>query len=104
MKVVFLVLSFIVVLILVRLFALKLQQCIRQNEFEKRMKEIREEKNKRQSEQEKFNDFNKNIDEVRIVLKGSLMNEKQNLDSKYIGNVYRAKNGRFGSKKQLGDV
>ena len=98
MKVVFLVLSFLVVLVLIRLFAVKLQEYLRERNFHKNQEEKRQ-----QIENVVTNDHNTtNTD--KVILRGSILNEKQNLDSKYIGNVYRAKNGRFVSKKQLTNV
>lgn len=98
MKVVFLVLSFLVVLVLIRLFAVKLQEYLRGRNFHKKQEEKRQ-----QMENVVIDDHNTTNTE-NVILTGSIVNEKQNLDSKYIGNVYRAKNGRFVSKKQLTNV
>lgn len=97
MKTVFLILSFVVVLILVRLVAIKLMEYMRVEAFKKRQKAIQE---KRINEREETSHKVTNNDS-RIVLQGSMnYNEKQNLNSKYIGDVYRQKNGRFASKKK----
>jgi len=98
MKVVFLVLSFLVVLVLIRLFAVKMQEYLRARNFHKKQEE-----KKQQMENVVIDDHN-TINTDKVILRGSMLNEKQNLDSKYIGNVYRAKNGRFVSKKQLTNV
>jgi hypothetical protein len=102
MKAVFLVLSFVVVLILVRFFAVKLSEYLRGKKFHKtnnaKLNEIKEVIDSIEIDNHKITNT-----ESRLVLSGTL-NEKQNLDSKYIGNVYRAKNGRFVSKKELSNV
>jgi NADH:ubiquinone oxidoreductase subunit 3 (subunit A) len=98
MKVVFLVLSFLVVLVLIRLFAVKMQEYLRGRNFHKKQEE------KRQQMESVVTDDHNTTNTDKVILTGSINNEKQNLDSKYIGNVYRAKNGRFVSKKQLTNV
>lgn len=103
MKVVFLVLSFIALMILIRLFAIRFSEC------------LTDKKNCNDNNKPKFDDIQSTLESVdivnhktknsdsKLVLSGKL-NSKQNLDSKYIGNVYRAKNGRFASKKELSNV
>ena len=106
MKVVFLVLSFVAVLVLIRLFAVKMQEYLRGKRFEKKREEIQKERQRNEvfSVIEEFSVEHETTNTDKVILTGSIINEKQNLDSKYIGNVYRAKNGRFVSKKQLTNV
>jgi hypothetical protein len=106
MKVVFLVLSFVAVLVLIRLFAVKMQEYLRGKRFEKKREEIQKERQRNEifSVIEEFSVEHETTNTDKVILTGSINNEKQNLDSKYIGNVYRAKNGRFVSKKQLTNV
>lgn len=104
MKVVFLVLSFVAVLVLVRLFAVQLNEYLRAKRFHKKFGN----KTNLDEIKETFESFDVPNHETtntdsKVILSGSL-NSKQNLDSKYIGNVYRAKNGRFASKKELSNV
>ena len=118
MKVVLLIVSFFVSLLLIRIFAFKLQRYLRVKEFRMRAEEAEKEKKIRHDNQD-FQTIMEpkdggeiiiNLDKKyesenpRVVVKGTLISPKQNLDSKYIGSVYRKKNGRFGSKKELQDV
>jgi hypothetical protein len=105
-KVVFLVLSFVAVLVLIRLFAVKMQEYLRGKRFEKKREEIQKERQRNEvfSVIEEFSLEHETTNTDKVILTGTINNEKQNLDSKYIGNVYRAKNGRFVSKKQLTNV
>ena len=97
MKTVFLILSFVVVLVLIRLLAVKLMEYMRAEAFKKRQKEIQLQR----LIERKQTSHNVTNNDSRIVLQGTLnYNEKQNLNSKYIGDVYRQKNGRFASKKK----
>ncbi len=104
MKAVFLVLSFVAVIVLIRLFAVQLNEYLRGRRFHKKFGN----KSNLNEIKETFESFDVPNHETtntdsKLVISGSL-NEKQNLNSKYIGNVYRAKNGRFVSKKELSNV
>lgn len=111
MKVVFLVVLFFVIILLVRFLAYKLHQYLRAQEFRRRANAVVEAKKRAELNTELNGGeiiINKKSQEVsensRVVVKGTLISPKQNLESKYIGSVYRKKNGRFGSKKELQDV
>jgi len=99
MKVVFLVLSFVAVIFLIRLFAVHLNEYLRGKRFQKKQAE------KLSNTDELFETNHNTTNTKNPILMGTIdRHETQNLDSKYIGNVYRAKNGRFVSKKQLTNV
>ena len=99
MKVVFLVLSFVAVIFLIRLFAVHLNEYLRGKRFHKKQEE------KLSNIDELYETNHNTTNTNNVILTGTIdRHETQNLDSKYIGNVYRAKNGRFVSKKQLTNV
>lgn len=111
MKVVFLFLSFLATIFLIRLFAIQ----ITKHYFIKKRKEKQDNKNNeifiiqemelvefeknKQIVEEKHNATNT---DSKAILSGTIdYNEKQNLHSVHNKeNVYRAKNGRFASKKK----
>jgi hypothetical protein len=100
MKAVFLILSFVVVMILIRYIGVTLNEYLRGEAFKRRQKKIIEER-----EQKLINETSHNIENnARVIISGSLdANDIQNLAPKN-SKVYRAKNGRFVSKKKLSNV
>jgi len=101
MKTVFLILSFVVVMILIRYIGVTLKEYLRGEAFKRRQKKIIEER-----EQNLINETNHNIKNTsRVVISGSLndANDIQNLAPKNF-KVYRAKNGRFVSKNKFSNV
>jgi hypothetical protein len=101
MKAVFLILSFVVVMILIRYIGVTLKEYLRGEAFKRRQKKIIEER-----EQNLINETSHNIkNNARVIISGSLndANDIQNLAPKN-SKVYRAKNGRFVSKNKLSNV
>ena len=99
MKIVFLILSFVVVLILIRLLAVKLREYLRVEAFKKRQQEIIEERSK-----EYIIDNDETNDSKLVLSSNNANTQKTDIDTKYIGKVvHREKNGRF-AKKELNNV
>lgn len=103
MEVVFLVASFLVVIYLIRIFALKLTEQIAVNQRNvKKANPYTDVFTQAETHDDNCGGTNTNS---KIVLSGTLnYNDKQNLGSKYIGDVYRTKKGTFASKKELSNV